>query len=116
MRSNVSTRSVQVISITALHVVYSDEQGVIHNVHPSQEFGIAFELFRQKGTFLRSKFHHFATIQILKHSPLVFSCLCFGILPSHNAPTGLANITVRREKVVHYDEMYFGPMWELDVM
>lgn len=108
--------SPQVIPITALHIVYSDKQAIIHNIHPLQKFGVAFELFRQEGTFLWAELYDFVTIdpiQIFEDSSGILSRLCFGVFSSDRAPLEIVrfvNITMWWEKIVHDDKMDFVPM------
>jgi len=115
--------SPQVVSITPHHVMHTDEQAVIHDVHLFQKLRIPFELFRQECPFLWPQLQSFSSVdpvEVFERHLVLFFCSLFLRVESTNCAAlevvRFMDVLVGREKVVHYDEMNLSPSWQLHAM
>lgn len=112
----------QVVPIASLHIMYADQQTIIHHVDLLQQLSVPPNLLRQQGSFLRAQFQGPAAmypIQILQHCSRVYRSPLFWVLSSDRTSlevVRLVNITVRWEEVVHDDEVYLPAVGHLDTM
>ena len=115
--------SPQVVSVTPHHVVYTDEETVIHDVHFFQELRVSFELFRQECPLLRPQLQSFASVdpvEVLECDLILFFGSLILRVESSNCTTlkvvCLVNVFVRWEKVVHNDEVDLPPSRQFHAM
>ena len=115
--------SPQVISITPHHIVHTDEETIIHDVHLFQELRISFELFRQERPLFRPQLQSFVPVdpvEVLECDLVLFFSSLLLRIESPNCTAlkviCLVNVFVRREKVVHNDEVDLPPSRQLHPM
>jgi len=106
----------QIIFITPLHIMDSDQQAIVHNMYRLQELRISSELLGQQCPLFRSKFEHISAVdpvEIFENSPRVSRSFFLRILSAHGAALQVVRfvyILMWREKVVHDHEMDFASM------
>ena len=111
-----------VVAVPALHVVYADEERVIHHLEHLEKLGVAAELLREERTFLGAEREFLATldpIEVLKHRPRVFTSTVLGVYPTDCAALEivcLVDILVSREEVVHDHKVNLASMGKFDAV
>lgn len=112
----------QVVPIASLHIMYADQQTIIHHVDLLQQLSVPPNLLRQQGSFLRAQFESPAAmypIQVLQHCSGVDRSPLLWVLSSDRTSlevVRLVDITMRWEEVVHDDEVDLPAVGHLDTM
>jgi hypothetical protein len=111
-----------VVLVASFHVVYSDQQRIVHYSDVTQEIAIPSKLFPKQGSLFWPKLEHPASVEpveVLQRGLGVDLGFFFRVFSAHRRPlkiVGLVDIAMWREQIVHDDKVNLATAWQLDPM
>lgn len=121
-REDLQGVAADVVLVTTTHVMYANEQTVVHDAELLQELRVSPELLRQKRTLFWTELERLVTVdpvEILQRRAWVLACTFFRVLPPNRRSLqviSLVDVPMGREEVVHDDEVDLVSVRELNAV